>query len=127
MAPCPAGRYLDGGHMIEFKKILVPTDFSADSRRALKTAQDLAGMFDAEIVVVHVLEPPVYPAMTFGAGAATLPHLVLERGQGRGPGAEGHGRIHGWLEHVHDDEQRQEHRPNRVKRAGRLSTAEQIE
>lgn len=64
--------------MIAFDKIVVPTDFSADSQRALKFAQDLAGMFDAEIVVVHVLEPPVYPAMTFGAGAATLPPLQDE-------------------------------------------------
>ena len=67
--------------MIAFHKILVPTDFSADSRRALKFAQDLAGMFDAEIIVVHVLEPPVYPAMTFGAGAATLPSLQDEMRQ----------------------------------------------
>jgi nucleotide-binding universal stress UspA family protein len=43
-----------------FKKILVPTDFSASSARALVTANDLAMCFGAELVILHVIpEVPV--------------------------------------------------------------------
>jgi nucleotide-binding universal stress UspA family protein len=43
-----------------FKKILVPTDFSASSARALVTANDLATCFGAELVILHVIpEVPV--------------------------------------------------------------------
>ncbi len=64
--------------MSEIRKILVPTDFSDNSLQALGYAQDLATGFGAEIVLAHVLEPPIYPAMTFGAGAASLPALQDE-------------------------------------------------
>lgn len=64
--------------MIKIDKILVPTDFSQNSMQALQQAVEFAKRFQAEIVLVHVIEPPVYPAMTFGAAAASLPVIHEE-------------------------------------------------
>ena len=64
--------------MMKMKTIVVPTDFSQNSLRALEKATDFAKRFDAEIVLLHVLEAPIYPAMTFGAGAANLPTIHQE-------------------------------------------------
>jgi nucleotide-binding universal stress UspA family protein len=38
-------------------RILVPVDFSPDSQNALRYAADLAAVFGAEIVTLHVVEP----------------------------------------------------------------------
>jgi nucleotide-binding universal stress UspA family protein len=46
-----------------FSKILVPTDFSDDSKLALTYAVELAQKFSAEILVVHV-DQPLAPVMT---------------------------------------------------------------
>lgn len=43
--------------MLPFKKILVPTDFSESSHRALVAACELARRFDASICMVHVYPP----------------------------------------------------------------------
>jgi len=43
--------------MTSFKKILVPTDFSAHAESALSTALDLAKQFDASVTLVHVFKP----------------------------------------------------------------------
>ena len=48
--------------MPTFSKILVPTDFSEDSKLALSYAIELAQKFSAEIVVVHV-DQPLAPVM----------------------------------------------------------------
>jgi nucleotide-binding universal stress UspA family protein len=42
---------------MKFRKILCPVDFSEGSRRALRLALELQGG-DAELVLVHVWEPP---------------------------------------------------------------------
>ncbi|HEX7408479.1 MAG TPA: universal stress protein [Candidatus Binatia bacterium] len=42
-------------------RILVPVDFSPDSQNALRYAADLAAVFGAEIMMLHVVEP-VYVA-----------------------------------------------------------------
>lgn len=48
--------------MLPIKKILWPTDFSEPSYSALKTAEELAHHFAAELVVLHVVPPiPVIP------------------------------------------------------------------
>lgn len=39
-----------------YKRILVATDLSADSKKILKKAQSLAELYQAEIYLVHVLE-----------------------------------------------------------------------
>jgi nucleotide-binding universal stress UspA family protein len=43
--------------MSELKRILVPVDFSEYSQQALETAAELAGRLDAELHLLHVLEP----------------------------------------------------------------------
>ncbi|MDE3200102.1 MAG: universal stress protein [Acidobacteriota bacterium] len=50
-------------------RILVPIDFSASSRAALDTAQELAARFHAEVVMLHVV--PQFPA-------ATIPDSISE-------------------------------------------------
>ena len=56
-------------------KIIAATDFSEDSARALGYAEDLAGKFGAEVIVLHVdqplapviMSPEMGPAMDVGA------------------------------------------------------------
>jgi nucleotide-binding universal stress UspA family protein len=43
--------------MLPFRKILCPTDFSEPSRVALKYASELAAHFEAQLCVLHVVEP----------------------------------------------------------------------
>jgi universal stress protein A len=47
--------------MLTIKKILCPTDFSEPSYVGLKTANDLAAHFSAELILVHVVTPLHYP------------------------------------------------------------------
>lgn len=47
--------------MLTVTKILCPTDFSDPSREALSTAEQMAGLFDAELLLCHVVEPAIYP------------------------------------------------------------------
>jgi len=51
--------------MKPFSRILVPTDFSKPSERALEQAMVLARMFDARIVLLHVWSMP-YTAYSEG-------------------------------------------------------------
>ena len=46
---------------LRFKTILVPTDFSDVSRKALDFAVPLAREHSAKIVLVYVVEPHIYP------------------------------------------------------------------
>ena len=46
--------------MIRHNKILVPIDFSEQSIEAVRRASVLAKQFDAEMHLLHVLEPSVY-------------------------------------------------------------------
>jgi nucleotide-binding universal stress UspA family protein len=43
---------------MKFKKILVPTDFSEHSERALHAALEFARSYDAELLLLHVVEEP---------------------------------------------------------------------
>jgi nucleotide-binding universal stress UspA family protein len=45
--------------MIQIRTILVPTDFTPCSRRAVAYAAALATRFDAEIVLLHAIEAPL--------------------------------------------------------------------
>lgn len=51
--------------MFPFEKILVATDFSATSKRAVALAMDLAKKYDASLTIVHVLQlvAPTYPIL----------------------------------------------------------------
>jgi universal stress protein A len=42
---------------MDIKRILVPVDFSQDSLNALGWAGDLARQFDAELLLLHAIEP----------------------------------------------------------------------
>ncbi|MEZ5965736.1 MAG: universal stress protein [Planctomycetota bacterium] len=48
--------------MIALRRILVPTDFSLPAQKALRYAIEFAKRFEAEILLVHVVEPPAYAA-----------------------------------------------------------------
>jgi universal stress protein A len=63
------------------KRILVPVDFSAPSLQALGYAVELGQRFKPEFVVLHVVEPVVYPAPDmYGQGYDTgAVYLELER------------------------------------------------
>jgi len=46
--------------MFQIKRILFPVDFSPRVRRAVAYVEALAGRFDAEVILLHVIEPPTY-------------------------------------------------------------------
>lgn len=46
--------------MVSFQKLLVPTDFSECSRRAIAVAIDLAKQYRSSLVLLHTWEVPVY-------------------------------------------------------------------
>lgn len=46
-----------------FKRILVGCDFSPDAALALQYAADLAGRFESELHMVHVIAPPIYAGL----------------------------------------------------------------
>ena len=49
------------------KRILVPIDFSEHSKNALQYAISHAKQFGAELILIYVVEPTVYPAdLSFG-------------------------------------------------------------
>jgi nucleotide-binding universal stress UspA family protein len=62
---------------LQLKKILVPTDFSECSRAGFDYALQLARDFKAELRLVHVINPHVYP---FGDEYAALDAARLMRG-----------------------------------------------
>ncbi len=62
---------------IGIKRILIPIDFSEHSKNALRYAVPFAKQFDAELLLVYVVEPTVYPA-DFGFGQVGVPDLEPE-------------------------------------------------
>jgi nucleotide-binding universal stress UspA family protein len=63
--------------MLEIQRILVPIDFSAYSKEALKYAIPFARKFKAEVVLLHVVEPAIYPA-DFNFGQVGIPAIEDE-------------------------------------------------
>lgn len=61
-----------GTGSVRLQRILVATDFSEFSRRALTTAVALARQFDSALVIVHAVSPVVY-----GTGLEPLPPQPL--------------------------------------------------
>jgi nucleotide-binding universal stress UspA family protein len=59
------------------ERILVPIDFSEHSKNALVYAASLAGSFHADLLLVYVVEPTLYPA-DFGFGQVALPAIEKE-------------------------------------------------
>lgn len=64
--------------MLPIQKILFPTDFSEPSYEALKTANELARHFSAELILIHVVSTtPVIPASP-GLTGFHLPKVIKE-------------------------------------------------
>jgi nucleotide-binding universal stress UspA family protein len=63
--------------MIDMKRIIVPIDFSDYSKKALRYAVEFAKQFSAEIILVYVVEPVVYPA-DFSFGQVAIPSMENE-------------------------------------------------
>ena len=62
---------------VNLKKILVPQDFSEYSLHALKYAVTFAELFKSELIVLHIVEPIVYPA-DFSFGQVSIPAMEEE-------------------------------------------------
>lgn len=61
--------------MVKFGKVLCPVDFSEDSKVALRHAAGLARASGGELLVLHVVEPILYPVEY---GMAPVPTVDLE-------------------------------------------------
>ncbi len=59
------------------KKILAPIDFSDYSKNALKYAAQFAKEFNAELYLVYVVEPMIYPA-DFSMGQIAIPSADID-------------------------------------------------
>ena len=59
------------------KKILVPIDFSDYSKSALKYAINFSKSFNAEMILVYVVEPVIYPP-DFSMGQIAIPSINTE-------------------------------------------------
>jgi nucleotide-binding universal stress UspA family protein len=59
------------------KKVLVPIDFSDYSKSALKYAVNFAKSFNAEIILIYVVEPVIYPP-DFSMGQIAMPSITTE-------------------------------------------------
>mgnify|MGYP003417062116 FL=1 len=58
-------------------KVLVPIDFSDYSKSALRYAVNFAKSFNAEIILIYVVEPVIYPP-DFSMGQIALPSITTE-------------------------------------------------
>ncbi len=56
--------------MIHLQKILVPTDFSLPSQKALRYAIEFGKHFGCEVVLLHVVERPAFPPAFRSEGTA---------------------------------------------------------
>lgn len=62
---------------IILRQILVPVDFSDNSKKALRYAIPFAEQFKASITVLYVVEPAVFPS-DFGFGQMNFPDVERE-------------------------------------------------
>ncbi len=59
------------------KKVLVPIDFSDYSKSALRYAVNFSKFFNAEIILIYVVEPVIYP-LDFSMGQIAMPSFNTE-------------------------------------------------
>jgi nucleotide-binding universal stress UspA family protein len=59
------------------KKVLVPIDFSDYSKNALKYAANFSEHFNAEMILIYVVEPIIYPS-DFSMGQIAIPTINVE-------------------------------------------------
>lgn len=62
---------------LKIEKILVPIDFSDYSKNSLKYAINFAKQFRAELFLIYVVEPVIYPP-DFSMGQIAIPTVDLE-------------------------------------------------
>ena len=62
---------------LDIRKILVPIDFSDYSKNSLKYAASFANKFSAEIILIYVVEPVIYPP-DFSMGQIAIPSVNAE-------------------------------------------------
>ncbi|MBI1806717.1 MAG: universal stress protein [Ignavibacteria bacterium] len=81
--PAPRGEFGIPSGQFRLQRILVPIDFSQYSKNALQYAISMAKQFTAELILIYVVEPTVYPA-DFSFGQVALPTIeneLRERGK----------------------------------------------
>jgi nucleotide-binding universal stress UspA family protein len=61
----------------DIKKVLVPIDFSDYSKSSLRYAVNFAKQFNAEIFLIYVVEPVIYPP-DFSMGQIAIPSVNAE-------------------------------------------------
>ena len=61
--------------MSDYRRILVPYDFSDHARAALVVAIDLAGRLASDVHLLHVVQPPSFVYETGSHAGAALPPL----------------------------------------------------
>jgi nucleotide-binding universal stress UspA family protein len=61
----------------DIKKILIPIDFSDYSKGALKYAVNFSNFFKAELILIYVVEPVIYPP-DFSMGQIAIPSMNTE-------------------------------------------------
>ena len=68
--------------MREFRKLVVPYDFSEHAEVALATAADFARRFSADLHLLHVVQAPdlAFPPVDFGGASPPAPSLDLQEG-----------------------------------------------
>lgn len=78
IAPCPVmivrAHDTSTGPYGEFRNILVPVDFSAQSTEALAHAMEIATLSHAEIELLHVIPVPAYPTLNDAAFISIYTH-----------------------------------------------------
>jgi len=62
---------------LQFRKILVPIDFSDFSKSALKYAVTFAQHYHSKLILIYVMEPVIYPP-DFSMGQITLPTVNFD-------------------------------------------------
>ena len=62
---------------LDIKKILVPIDFSDYSKSALKYAVNFCKNYNAEMILIYVVEPVIYPP-DFSMGQIAIPSVNAE-------------------------------------------------
>lgn len=58
--------------MFPLKRIVCPTDFSKPSIEGLRNALELVEKFDAELIVVYVIEPPGWAGLSYSPPVTNL-------------------------------------------------------
>jgi len=59
------------------KKVIVPIDFSDYSKSALRYAVNFTKSFDAELILIYVVEPVIYPP-DFSMGQIAMPSINID-------------------------------------------------